>query len=306
MINSKKDNNIKNEKNNRKKIITILDNFSPKVSKDNSSKLSIYSKNDLNIKRNKILNNSYFDIYIKNPEEAIKNNYLINPTDNEMNSLNYDKALKYDKRTFFQYYISLLKTNHLLLFTFFNRNDYNSFIIKLLLFFFNFSLLYTVNSLFYQDKSLHKIYKDKGKFDFFDKIPKIIYSTIISTIISLIIKYFALTEKNLIEIKNSENNNLEMSSKKVIEVIKCLKIKFVNFFILSNLFLIMFWYYMSCFCAVFKNTQFHVLKDTLISFGLSLLYPFVINLIPGLFRILSLRKSKRKKLYFISRIIQLF
>ena len=97
-----------------------------------------------------------------------------------------------------------------------------------------------------------------------------------------------------------------MSSKKVIEVIKCLKIKIVNYFILSILFLIIFWYYMSCFCAVFKNTQFQVLKDALISFGLSLVYPFAISLIPGLFRIPSLRKGGRKKLYIISRIIQIF
>ena len=306
MIKSKKDNQIINKKNKGKRIIYVLNNFSPKVSKDSTSKLNINSKNNLNINQNKTLNNSYLDKNIINQEEAIIDKYLLNPTDNEMNSLNYDKALKIDKRTFTQYYISLLRTNHLLLFTFFHPNDYNSFIIKLLLFLFTFSLLYTVNSLFYQDKSLHKIYEDKGKFDFIYELPKIIYSTILSSIITLIIKYLALSEKILIEIKNSEINNLKMSSKKVIEVIKCLKIKFVSFFILSSLFLIMFWYYMSCFCAIFKNTQFHVLKDTLISFGLSLLYPFVINLIPGLFRIPSLRKSKRKKLYFISRIIQLF
>jgi len=305
-IKSKKNNRNINKKNKGEKFSIIFNNFSPKESKDYSSKISIYSKNDLKIKGNKILNNSYLDINIINQEGAIKNKYLINPTDNEMNSLNYDKALKYDKRTFIQYYISLLKNKHLLLFTFFNNNDYNSFIIKLLLFFFDFSLLYTVNSLFYQDKSLHKIYKDKGKFNFVYKIPNIIYSTIISTIINLIIKYLALNEKNLIEIKNSEINNLEMSSKNAIEVIKCLKIKFSNFFILSILFLIIFWYYMSCFCAVFKNTQFHVLKGALISFGLSLVYPFAISSIPGLFRIPSLRKGKRKKLYFISRIIQIF
>jgi len=310
MIKSKKDNQIINKKNKGKRIINILNNFSPKGSKDGTSKLSINSKNNLNINinQNKTLNNSYIDknIININQEEAIIDKYLLNPTDNEMNSLNYDKALKLDKRTFIQYYISLLRTNHLLLFTFFHPNDYNSFIIKLLLFFFTFSLLYTINSLFYQDKSFHKIYEDKGKFDFVYEFPKIIYSTMLSAIISLIIKYLALNEKILIEIKNSEINNLKMSSKKVIEVIKCLKIKFGSFFILSSLFLIMFWYYMSCFCAVFKNTQFHVLKDTLISFGLSLLYPFAINLIPGLFRIPSLRNNKRKKLYFLSRIIQLF
>ena len=44
-------------------------------------------------------------------------------TDNEINSLNFEKALKYDNRTYYEYYISLLKTKHLLIFTFITRND---------------------------------------------------------------------------------------------------------------------------------------------------------------------------------------
>ena len=62
------------------------------------------------------------------------------------------------------------------------------------------------------------------------------------------------------------------------------------------------------FRAVYPNTQLYLLKDTLISFGLSLVYPFGINLLPGLFRITSLanRRNKRKCLYTLSKIIQYF
>ena len=52
------------------------------------------------------------------------------------------------------------------------------------------------------------------------------------------------------------------------------------------------------FGAIYKNTQLLLLEDTLISIGLSLLYPFVIYLIPGFFRIpVYLIQKKREKIY---------
>ena len=73
------------------------------------------------------------------------------------------------------------------------------------------------------------------------------------------------------------------------------------------LFMILFWYYIGCFCAVYKNTQVILLKDTLSSFLLSLIYPLLINLIPGIFRIYALRAEKKDKkfMYKISLMIQL-
>ena len=55
--------------------------------------------------------------------------------DYEINNFFYDEALGNDKRTFFQFYLSLLKSNHILIFTF-NKNDYNSYVIKICLLFF--------------------------------------------------------------------------------------------------------------------------------------------------------------------------
>ena len=119
----------------------------------------------------------------------------------------------------------------------------------------------------------------------------------------IIIKLLSLSEKNIVKIKKEKNNIKE----KVEKLLKCLNIKFIIFYIFVFLFLIFFWLYISSFGAVYRNTQFHLLKDTLISFAISLLYPFGINLIPGIFRIPSLRSGAKNKgyLYKISKIIQL-
>lgn len=85
-----------------------------------------------------------------------------------------------------------------------------------------------------------------------------------------------------------------------------MEIKFTLFFILSFSLLILFWIFVSCFCAVYRNTQIFLISDTLISFGLSLMYPFGIYLIPVIFRIYALRSKKSECIYKISLFTQLF
>ena len=93
--------------------------------------------------------------------------------------------------------------------------------------------------------------------------------------------------------------------KKAEEIKKWIFMKSIYYFVSSSVLLLFFWYYLSCFSAIYKNTQLHLIKDTLISFALSLVYPFEIYLLPGIFRISSLRKNNRKFMYRISSILQL-
>ena len=223
--------------------------------------------------------------------------------DSELNSLEYKEALEIDKRTYFQYYISLIKKKQILIFTFYPNNDYNSMIIKICLFLFSFVLYYTINALFFNDSTMHKIYEDQGAFNFIYHIPQILYSTIISSVINIIVKKLSLSENNILAIKNGKNiENIDNEKKKVL---KCLTIKFILFFIICLLFIILFWYYLACFCAVYKNTQYYLIKDTLLSFCLSLLYPFGLNLLPGMLRIPSLKRNDKQCLYKISQIVQI-
>ena len=86
---------------------------------------------------------------------------------------------------------------------------------------------------------------------------------------------------------------VKTSEKKAKYALRFLQIKFISFFILSFLFMLVCWYYISCFCAVYKNTQYHSLKDTLIGFGISTLSPFATKLIPAFFRMHALKKRSR-------------
>ena len=138
---------------------------------------------------------------------------------------------------------------------------------------------------------MHKIYEDEGIFNFIYLLPKIIYSTLISSIIFIFIKNISLSDKKIIEFK--KNENIKECENDLPKLLQCLKIKFFCFFLCSFIFIIFFWYYVSCFCAVYRNTQLILIKHILFSFALSLLYPFISFLIASIIRILSINKSEK-------------
>ena len=226
--------------------------------------------------------------------------------DDEKNALEYELALQFDKRTYCQYYISLLKTKHQFISSFFYDEDYNSKIIKIDLFFISFAIFYAVNALFFDDETMHKIYEKRGSFDLEYQLPKIIYSSLISMLLNTILKFLTLSNKRIIDLKqNKSEDNISKRKKKLVKI---LKIKFLFYFIISFPLLLFLWYYITIFGVIYKNTQIHLLKDTLISFILSSIYPFGIYLLPGFFRIpaISNPKLKRRCLYQFSKILQVF
>ena len=147
---------------------------------------------------------------------------------------------------------------------------------------------------------MHKIYTDHGSYNFVYQLPQIIYSSLIPGILNALIKLLGLTESSIIKFKKTKVD-LENKFKSLVSTIK---IKFVIFFIINFSFLIFFWYYITCFCGVYRNTQIHLMKDSLISFSTSLIIPFALYLIPGIFRIISIN-NKNKYLYEFSKILQL-
>ena len=163
------------------------------------------------------------------------------------------------------------------------------------LFFFFFAVQFAFNALFFNDDTMHKIYIEEGKFNFIYQIPIIIYSSLISEPINAIVRYLALIENIIIEIKNAKQ--FINFKEKVNNISKKIKFRFVIFFIISFLLLLFFMYYITCFCGVYINTQIHLIKDSVISFILSLIYPFGIFLIPGIFRISALRAKDKNKQY---------
>ena len=248
---------------------------------NNARETTEYKKDKLSSKQNiiNISNANSDDINIKNIKDFLE------LKDFELNSLEYKDAFKLDKRNYLQYYISLIKYNHPLMFSFSNNKDYNSRIIKIFLFFFSFASDMAINALFFNDDTMHKIYQDRGKFDLLFQIPQILYSTLISKFIDTLIKTL-----NIIEFKQQKRKNF--IKEKYSKMLIVLRNKIIGFFICTFIILLWFWYYVTSFCGIYTNTQIHLIKDCLISLLTSLIYSFAINLIPGLFRIPAIRIKK--------------
>ena len=133
-------------------------------------------------------------------------------TDYEFNWLSYEEALKYDKRSSCEYYGSLLRSKQLFIFTFCSFEDYNSGVIKKFMFFLSFALHYTVNALFFDDKNMHQIYEDEGKYNFGYQFPYIIISAIVSTLaLRLMLQILVLTDKDILEVTLQQNKALAVN-----------------------------------------------------------------------------------------------
>ena len=296
-----KNNDIKSNNNNVQMNSAINSTSNNLINKNNDNKTKGFkfnSKTKLKKKeKNKINDENKSKVSFKLENKSY--------TDSELNLLIYEEALLYDQRTYFQYYKSLLLTKHIFIFTFFHHKDYNSMAIKIYIFFFTFAINYTVSCMFYSDSTMHKIYVDEGSFDLTYQIPQMIYSLIISAVLKSLLNFLGLYEDNLISIKNEKEKVLKSKVKKEYKLIK---LKIILFFIITYVLLYFFWIYLGCFCAVYKNTQIHLLQEVSSSFAISFITPIFVCLLPGLFRIPSLKnKEKNKKyIYNVSKIIQIF
>ena len=99
-----------------------------------------------------------------------------------------------------------------------------------------FTLYFAINTLFFNDSTMHQIYEDKGSFNFFYQLPQIAYSSLISAVFGIIIKMLSLSQGQVLNFKkNKDNKDLE---KKAISLNKQIKIRSIIYFILNSVFLV--------------------------------------------------------------------
>ena len=172
------------------------------------------------INKNRIENSNLSEKNIKNDKDK-NSQTIMDYNDDEINDLSYDLALQNDKRTYWQYYISLIKTKHEFIYAFIFNKDYNSKIIKIDLFVFGFGLNYTVNGLFFNDDTMHNVYESKGLFDVSYQLPLIVYSSFISMFLGALVQMLGLSNDAIIDFKQSEETkDINEREEKLIKKLK--------------------------------------------------------------------------------------
>ena len=290
-----------------KSIISRNEPSSSTISKNKKKNSNVF--NNQMTEKNIILPNKTIDAHklsnnklIEKKKDEVNEDIQEEKLDNfELNDLDYESALKLDKRNCILIYWSLLRREHLIIFTFFVRNDYNLVFIKFTRFIFLLCTDMAMNMYFFSDETMHKMYLDYGEYNFIQQLAQIAFSTIATQIIEVFICYLSLTDKHYYEIKNLEKEK----KYNLFSILKCIERKITIFFIFTFLMFAFYWYSIACFCAVYPNTQKAFIIDSFSSFILGLLYPLILYTFPSLFRIISL-KAKVSCIYSISKIIPFF
>ena len=295
-----------NDNNNKQiRMKNIIEEGNEKNDANSKVQFSNFSKNILVENNEKIYNSSKKNMGDNLTERGSIKSQIYDYENDELNELTFDKAIKHDKRNCCQYYGSILICSHVILNVFCRPNDYNLFNVKLGLLFLTFTINLTFNILFYTSNSI-KINYIKTMDDIstiWDNMKKAIYSSLLSNILLIILKFLCLTHDSIRSLRKIKDIN--MAQKKSKCLLRCCKFRIFIYYILSFAFLIVFGAYIICFCSIYENTQISLIKSTFISWTISLIYPFILCFITSLFRSFSLICNS-SYLYCVKQFLQLF
>ena len=206
-------------------------------------------------------------------------------SENELNNADYDTAINKDNRKFLEIYWSFLKMKQLFIFTFYTSIDRNLRVVKIGLFILFVSFYFAFTALFFNDSIMRKIYIYRGNTDAAVHVPNIILSSLCCIIMNFLVNFVSLSDRDMIRAKK------ESDKKKVDKIKTWIKIKTFILLGISTILIGLFWYYVSAFCAVFKNSQGRYFINVLIAFAVCNIWPFVTSLIPAALRKYGLERN---------------
>ena len=206
----------------------------------------------------------------------------------------FEEVKDKDDRSYLKLYWSLLKRKQLFIFTFYTHHDYNLRIVKIALFILFISFYFTYTALFFNDSIMRNIYIYKGNTDAAVHVPNIIFSSLSCLIMSILVNLVGLTQRDILQIKKDRSLKKAIMNK--------IKIKTIILFSVSAALIVLFWYYVAAFCAIFKNSQGHYFINVLVAFIVCNIWPCVTSLIAPALRIYSFKKDK-SWVYKISKIV---
>ena len=300
------DKNNKHKRNNSKSTKT-LNPISNSKQELNTKELVIYNKNKLKSnmpKEKQIIENQ---INVLDNEKQIKK-YFKEYLSTSPDDMEFDDAIKLDKRSFFSYLLDSLKENQSLAYTFFASDKINTRMIKFILFVLNINLYFIVNGLFYSEAYISELYHiNEENETFFSFIPRtldnIIYTSIVAVFINYLTEFFFLNENKIKGIFKREINNRVVLKQNIFLLIKEIQNRYISFIIIALILFLFSLYYILCFNYVYPRTQIEWIKSSILIIIVMQFLSFLKCLCETIFRYLSF-KCESEKLFKISKIFK--
>ena len=218
----------------------------------------------------------------------------------DLDDMDYDDAVKYDKRPFCLFYWERLKDKQMILNIILKHDILKPITMKLLLLVLNIELYFVVNGLFYSEDYISELYystEEENFFSFFTRsINRFFYTTIVGVIVEYIIGFIFTEEKKIKKIFLREKDNFQKLKYQIFKVIKNCKTRFIIFIILCFIVSFISWYYVNCFNNVYPGVKIEWIKSSIVIIIIMQLLPVVTAFLEAILRGLSFR-CKNEKLF---------
>ena len=214
--------------------------------------------------------------------------------------MEFDDAIKYDKRTFLEYFYSKFMENQIIMNTFFNSDQLKPMFIKIILLLLNIDLYFVVNGLFYSESYISELFHSEEEEHFFSYFPRsisrVFYTSIIGVIISSLIDCMFIEEKKVKRIFTREKENHLQVKYEISLIIKSSKKNYIIFICISLFISLFSWYYVCCFNNVYPGVKGEWIKSSITIMIIMQLLSILAGLAVALIRLISF-KCKSEKLY---------
>lgn len=229
--------------------------------------------------------NDVMNINLNHPKTGPRSKPPI--TNEEINEVEYTKAILTDKRSFREHYWSILVSYNSVLFTFFEVSNKKLKQAKMAVFFFTITLLFGFNAVMHNTDYIDNSFNNNGLFVFSAHYPKVFYSYLFTMIIIHMCLLLAYYTGGIREIEK------ERDSKRIInmvrELIKRYKMKICFYFLIQFVIMIFCWYYITALCSVYRINQINWFAGSFLSFVLHMIMPLGTSLIVSGIRFISIR-----------------
>ena len=212
--------------------------------------------------------------------------------EDDLNELDFNEAVIYDRRGFWELCWSEMKERQLIINTFFVKEKLKPFTNKLIVFIFSITCYFVINGFLYDTKYVSKRLKRKNKsvyFFFVDSIKRIIYSSLVGVLVNVIMGLLFRSDKSLRKAHIKYKDTRILLNGEVVKIFKNMKITNFLFTIVNFICMVAIWIYLFCFCGVYPNCQLDWIESTGIIIGVMQLLPILISFLLAILRIIGLR-----------------
>lgn len=254
---------------------------------DKKSEKNYYTNNEMRLSENY----SEKDNENKNGKDYIQPYEEMEYDDDDLDELDYDEALIYDKRTFCDLFCNELKERQIIANTFWVKDKLKPFSIKLIVFIFNIACYLVINGFLFSEEYVMKILRRTSKnFYYFivDSTKRIVYSSIISIIINLIVGILFRADKSIRKVQQKYQDNPIILHGEIAKIYKSTKNLYIIFTIVNCIIMLVFIFYLFCFCGVYRNCQADWFEGCFIVFFLMNILPVLVSLLLACLRKLGL------------------